>query len=96
VTTITTRLEVKCAESLPLKLLPMPIAMPPMVEMLQWHKVHDYAPANQWFRRLLTAAVNDLPREPPAIQDSRHVRQARPTGSARRRGRRRTRRATSL
>ncbi len=87
VTTITTRLAVKCAESLPLKLLPMPIAMPPMVEMLQWHKVNDYDPASQWFRQLLKAAVNDLPREPPAIPDSRHSRKSRPTSSTRARAR---------
>jgi LysR family transcriptional regulator, nod-box dependent transcriptional activator len=95
VATITTRLAVKCAENLPLKLFPMPIAMPPMVEMLQWHKVHDYDPASQWFRRLLKAAVNDLPREPPAIPDSRHSRRSRPKSSARSRGPRRTSRATS-
>jgi LysR family transcriptional regulator, nod-box dependent transcriptional activator len=84
--TITTRLAVKCAENLPLKLLPMPLAMPPMIEMLQWHKVHDYDPASQWFRRLLKAAVNDLPREPPALPDSRHGRPARPKSRGPRRG----------
>jgi DNA-binding transcriptional LysR family regulator len=67
VTTITTRLAVKCAQTLPLKLLPMPIAIPPMVETVQWHQVHDYDPANQWFRRLLKEAIGDLPHEPPAI-----------------------------
>jgi DNA-binding transcriptional LysR family regulator len=66
-TTLTTRLAVKCAERLPLKLLPMPVAMPPMMEMLQWHRVHDYDPASQWFRRLLKEAVSDLPHEPPPI-----------------------------
>jgi hypothetical protein len=40
---------VKYAQLLPLKLLPLPIAIPPMVEMLQWHQVHDCDPANQWF-----------------------------------------------
>jgi hypothetical protein len=74
----------------------MPIAMPPMVEMLQWHRVHDYDPANQWFRRLLKAAVNDLPREPPGIPDGRHSRQSPPKSSAPRRGPRRTPRATSI
>jgi LysR family transcriptional regulator, nod-box dependent transcriptional activator len=65
--TITTRLAVKYADRLPLKLLPIPVAMPPMVEMLQWHRVHDYDPASQWFRRLLKEAVSDLPHEPPRI-----------------------------
>jgi DNA-binding transcriptional LysR family regulator len=80
VATITTRLAVKCAETLPLKLLPMPIAIPPMVEMLQWHKVHDYDPASQWFRRLLKDAVRDLPHEPPSISDTRHAPQTQPVG----------------
>jgi DNA-binding transcriptional LysR family regulator len=95
VATITTRLAVKCAETLPLKLVPMPIAIPPMVEMLQWHKVHDYDPANQWFRRLLKEAVSDLSPEPPSIPDTRHSRPTRPQSSARKRGPRRTPRTTS-
>jgi DNA-binding transcriptional LysR family regulator len=69
--TLTTRLAVKCAERLPLKLLPLPVAMPPMVEMLQWHRVHDYDPASQWFRRLLKEAVSDLPHDPPRIGSAR-------------------------
>src|SRR6185295_9523449 len=78
VATITTRLAVKCAETLPLKLVPMPIAIPPMVEMLQWHKVHDYDPASQWFRRLLKEAVSDLPQQPPSISRSGQSRHTRP------------------
>jgi LysR family transcriptional regulator, nod-box dependent transcriptional activator len=94
VATITTRLAVKCAQRLPLKLVPMPIAMPPMVEMLQWHKVHDYDPANQWFRRLLKDTVSDLPHEPPPIRQGGRTRQAQPT-SGRSRGPRRRRAAAS-
>jgi DNA-binding transcriptional LysR family regulator len=71
ITTIATRLAVQCAGFLPLKLIPLPIAMPPMVEMLQWHRVHDQDPANHWFRRLLRHAVNELPHEPPAIVSDR-------------------------
>jgi LysR family transcriptional regulator, nod-box dependent transcriptional activator len=74
VATITTRLAVKCAKSLPLKLIPLPIAIPPMVEMLQWHKVHDYDPASQWFRRLLKEAVNDLPHQPIATNETGRTR----------------------
>jgi len=96
VATITTRLAVKCAASLPLKLVPMPIAIPPMVEMLQWHKVHDYDPASQWFRRLLKEAVTDLPHEPPAIVDGGRHRQPRVAIARPRRGTRRSRPATSL
>jgi len=67
VTTITTRLAATYAKSLPLRLLPLPIAMPPMVEMLQWHKVHEYDPAHHWFRALLRTAVQRLP-SPPVIR----------------------------
>ena len=91
VTTITTRLAVKCAQTLPLKLLPMPIAIPPMVEMVQWHEVHDYDPANQWFRRLLKEAIGDLPHEPPAIAAGRKE-----TGNRPPRRRRRIDRAATM
>lgn len=89
VATITTRLAVKCARTLPLKLLPTPIAIPPMVEMVQWHEVHDCDPANQWFRRLLKDAVDDLPHDPPSIaasgkdQPRRAARDGRPRGQGR-------------
>jgi LysR family nod box-dependent transcriptional activator len=78
VATLTTRLAVKYAERLPLKLLPMPVAMPPMVEMLQWHRVHDYDPASQWFRRVLKEAVSDLPHDPPPIAGTARSRPRRP------------------
>jgi len=71
IATITTRLAAKCAENLPLRLLPLPIAMPPMVEMLQWHKVHEYDPAHHWFRGLLKTVVQTLPAQPPAIRAGR-------------------------
>ena len=60
VTTITTRLAAKYAKILPLRLLPLPIAMPPMVEMLQWHKVREDDPACQWFRGLIQTVVHGL------------------------------------
>jgi DNA-binding transcriptional LysR family regulator len=95
VATITTRLAVKCARTLPLKLLPMPIAIPPMVEMLQWHKVHDYDPANQWFRRVLKEAISDLPHDPPSIATGGKDRQRRTT-AAPPPGRRRSGRAATM
>jgi len=71
IATITTRLAAKCAEILPLRLLPLPIAMPPMVEMLQWHRVHEYDPAHDWFRGLLKKIVQTLPAQPPVIRGGR-------------------------
>lgn len=64
VATITTRLAARYAQFLPLRLIPLPFAMPPMVEVLQWHQVHDYDPAHRWFRSLLTQTVANLPRIP--------------------------------
>lgn len=74
VTTITTRLAAKYAKLLPLRLLPLPIAMPPMVEMLQWHKVREYDPAHHWFRSLLKRAAQKLPARPPVIRGGRVAR----------------------
>jgi len=74
VTTITTRLAAKYAEILPLRLVPLPIAMPPMVERLQWHKVHECDPAHHWFRGLLKTVVQELPPQPPAIPRRRAAR----------------------
>jgi LysR family transcriptional regulator, nod-box dependent transcriptional activator len=74
IATITTRLAAKCARNLPLRLLPLPIAMPPMVEMLQWHKVREYDPAHAWFRGLLKRMVQTLPAQPPPIRGGRAAR----------------------
>jgi LysR family nod box-dependent transcriptional activator len=74
VATITTRLAAKYAEIMPLRLLPLPIAMPPMVERLQWHKVHECDPAHHWFRGLLKTVVQSLPSQPPAIPRRRVAR----------------------
>jgi DNA-binding transcriptional LysR family regulator len=77
IATITTRLAAKCAEILPLRLLPLPLAMPPMVELLQWHKVHEYDPAHDWLRGLLKKVVQTLPPQPPVIRGGRPARGAR-------------------
>ena len=74
IATITMRLAAKYAEELPLRLLPLPIAMPPMVEMLQWHKVHEYDPAHHWFRGLLRMVAQRLPPRPPVIRGGRAAR----------------------
>jgi LysR family transcriptional regulator, nod-box dependent transcriptional activator len=73
-TTITTRLAAKYAEFMPLRLIPLPIAIPPMIEMLQWHRVHEYDPAHHWFRRLLRQVVQLLPVQPPTIRGGAYVR----------------------
>lgn len=65
VATVHSRLALEYARRLPIKLLPMPIEIPPLVEMLQWHRVHDLDPAHQWFRRLLRDTVRELPTPAP-------------------------------
>ena len=57
IATVATRLAVKYARLLPIKLVPVPIEMPPMVEMLQWHRAHDHDPAHSWLRAQMREAV---------------------------------------
>jgi DNA-binding transcriptional LysR family regulator len=43
--------------SLPLKVLPVPLDMPRLVEMIQWHKYRDRDPARIWLADLLTTSA---------------------------------------
>jgi len=61
IATITTRLALKYAEILPIKLVPLPIEIPVLVEVLHWHRAHHQDPAHLWFRQVLKAAVAALP-----------------------------------
>jgi len=54
---VTTRLAVRYAEWLPLKLVPFPVTIPPLVEPLQWHKAYSQNPAHLWFRTQMKEAV---------------------------------------
>ncbi|HEY8538255.1 MAG TPA: LysR substrate-binding domain-containing protein, partial [Steroidobacteraceae bacterium] len=45
--------------SLPLKVLPMPVESPRLVEMIQWHKYRDRDPARIWMRAVLKDAVHE-------------------------------------
>lgn len=65
IATITTRLALKYKEILPLKLVPLPIDLPPLVELLHWHRAHNQDPAHIWFRRILKEAVTALPSTDP-------------------------------
>jgi DNA-binding transcriptional LysR family regulator len=60
IATVATRLALKYAGLLPIKLVPVPIDMPPMVEMLQWHRAHDHDPAHIWLRAQMRDAVAAL------------------------------------
>jgi len=59
IATVATRLAQKYARVLPIKLLPVPIDIPPIVEVLQWHRAHDHDPAHLWLRGELRAAAGD-------------------------------------
>ena len=66
ITTVPTRLACKYAQFLPLKLLPLPIDVPPLVEKLQWHRAHTQDPAHLWLRRQLRDAVARVSGHQPA------------------------------
>jgi LysR family nod box-dependent transcriptional activator len=57
IATVPTRLACKYAKFLPLKLLPLPVDIPPIHEKLQWHRAHSQDPANTWLRTQLKKAV---------------------------------------
>ena len=61
IATITTRLALKYAEILPIRLVPLPIEIPALVEVLHWHRAHNQDPAHLWFRQVLKRAVAALP-----------------------------------
>jgi DNA-binding transcriptional LysR family regulator len=45
------------AESLPLKVLPVPVEMPRLVEMIQWHQYRDRDPARIWLTDMLISSA---------------------------------------
>jgi LysR family transcriptional regulator, nod-box dependent transcriptional activator len=51
------RLAAVYSKTMPLKVLPVPIEMPKLVEMIQWHKYRDRDPARVWMTQVLTAAA---------------------------------------
>lgn len=71
IATVATRLATKYAKFLPLKLMPLPIDVPPMTEVLQWHKYHDRDPAYTWLRGALREQSAKSP-ESSAAQPGGH------------------------
>jgi len=53
------RLASAYCKSLDLKVLPVPIEMPRLVEMIQWHKYRDRDPARVWLADVLTTAARE-------------------------------------
>lgn len=60
VATMHTRLAKLAATYLPLRLLPPPIALPPMNEMLQWPAHHTHEPGSLWLRNILQEVASSL------------------------------------
>jgi hypothetical protein len=54
---VTTRLAERYAGWLPLKLVPFPVKIPPLIELLQWHKAHSQNAAHLWFRTQIKEAA---------------------------------------
>ena len=60
VATVQTRLAHKMALQWPLRVLPCPIEIPPIVESVQWHKYQERDPAILWFLRVLRSVALEL------------------------------------
>ena len=67
---VTTRLAAKYAEMLPLRLVPLPVRIPPLVEVLQWHKAHSQNPAHMWFRTQIRDVALRMPSPTAAMAGS--------------------------
>lgn len=53
IATVHNRLAQIYAHYLPLRLLPLPMDFPPLVEVMQWHAINNSDPAHVWMRRVL-------------------------------------------
>lgn len=53
VATVHLRLARIYARYLPLRVLPLPLEIPPLVEIVQWHAINNSDPAHIWMRNLL-------------------------------------------
>lgn len=61
VATVHARLARLLAPSLPLRLLPLPLPMPPFEQAMQWHKYRSTDPGLIWLRELLQQAAHAMP-----------------------------------
>jgi DNA-binding transcriptional LysR family regulator len=60
IATVNTRLALKFQRVLPIRVLPLPVDIAPVVQTLQWHTVNDHDPSNKWFRCLLQETIAEL------------------------------------
>jgi hypothetical protein len=59
------RLALAYGRALPLKILPSPMAMPQLVEMIQWHKYRDRDPGRAWLCDVLRSAAESSSERAP-------------------------------
>jgi LysR family nod box-dependent transcriptional activator len=64
IATVATRLAKKYAKFLPLRVLSLPVQLPPMTEVLQWHKHRDQDPAYIWLRQVVDEQKKQLLENP--------------------------------
>jgi LysR family transcriptional regulator, nod-box dependent transcriptional activator len=60
IATLPSRLAHLLAESLPLRILPLPVELQPQRIEMYWHRARDDDPANRWFRDTLIATSREL------------------------------------
>jgi DNA-binding transcriptional LysR family regulator len=60
IATVQTRLAHKMALQWPLRVLPCPIEIPPIVETVQWHRYQESDPAILWFLQILRSVALEL------------------------------------
>lgn len=63
-----TRLAQLYAERLPIRLMRVPVPVPPLIEVLHWQPYQSHDPAVTWFRQLLRRAADGLPALPDEDQ----------------------------
>jgi DNA-binding transcriptional LysR family regulator len=73
VATVQTRLAHKMALQWPLRVLPCPIEIPPIVESVQWHKYQERDPAILWFLGVLRSVALELSSMPSEISKNAKV-----------------------
>lgn len=76
IATIHRRLAAVYAAALPLRILEVPVQMPPLVEVIQWHRYRDRDPARIWLYEQLAAVVGAWPAVGRAAKATPPVRSA--------------------
>ena len=65
IATVHERIAKACIQYLPLRILPPPVEIPPIQQIMQWHKYRESDPGLQWLRSKLREAAKSLTPPPP-------------------------------